>query len=332
MNKERKKQTPSIAFILGDPAGIGPEVTCKSLNKYRRIKDFNPVLIGNYASTIPYIGQLKDRLRVISADNKTPAPVEGKILFCDIRGGIERVQIGAISAEAGMIACESIKHTVNLLRKGSVDAAVMAPISKESLKKAGSGFMSEFELFENLFNVKTVRAAIRCGSLFRSTVVGHVPFKEIPARLTTEGIVETATYLHTTMKRFGIEKPEIAIAALNPHGGEGGLLGSEEETVILPALNALRAQGIEVKGIFPADTLMVRARRGDFQGLVYLYHDQGNLAFKAATFGENVLIYTGMPYVVTSVGHGTAFDIAGKGIADEGNFLEAIDATVQLLS
>jgi 4-hydroxythreonine-4-phosphate dehydrogenase len=230
-----------------------------------------------------------------------------------------------------MIAYESIKFAIDLLSRGAVDAAVMAPISKESLKKAGSGFMSEFELFEKLFNVKKVRAVVKCASLFRSTVVGHVPFKDIPERLTTSGIAETASALNTTMCRFGIKKPELAIAALNPHGGEGGLLGNEERTVINPALSLLKEQGIDAKGVFPADTLMARARRGEFQGLVYLYHDQGNIAFKAANFGENVLIYTGMPYIMSSVGHGTAFDIAGKGIANEHNLLEAIDATVRLV-
>jgi 4-hydroxythreonine-4-phosphate dehydrogenase len=321
----------TIAFILGDPAGIGPEIAFKSLSKYKRKKTFTPILIGNYASSIQYIHHLKGQLKVINPSDAIPEREEGDVHFYDICSDIKAVPVGEISTEGGMISYESIKFAVDLLSKGSVDAAVMAPISKESLKKAGSGFMSEFELFEKLFNVKKVRAVVKCGSLFRSTVVGHVPFKEIPDQLTTSGIVETAYFLNTTMSRFGIEQPKLAIAALNPHGGEGGLLGNEERTVISPAVSLLNKQGIDVKGIFPADTLMVRARRGDFQGLVYLYHDQGNIAFKAANFGENVLLYTGMPYVVSSVGHGTAFDIAGKGVADEHNFLEAIDATVRVV-
>ena len=192
--------------------------------------------------------------------------------------------------------------------------------------------MSEFELFADLADVPEVKSVVKCESLFRATVIGHVPFRDIVAHLNTQNIVETSQMLHKTMMRFGISAPRLGIAALNPHAGEGGLLGSEEEILIQPAIDILHQRRIDAIGPIPADTLFIRAKRGDCSGLVYLYHDQGNIALKAAAFGHSELIYTGLPYLITSVGHGTAFDIAGQGIADTTNILRTLQTTIKLAS
>lgn len=326
---------PLIALIMGDPAGIGPEITLKALSSTVNAGRYNPVLVGNYNLSIELANKWAPHLNLVMVD--APGKIakitaENTIPFVDVSYNEALIPVGRVSGDAGVIAYRSIKETFNLLKDGFLDGAAMAPISKEALQKAGFGFLSEFELFSSLANVDTVRAIVKCGSLFRSTVVGHVPFREISSLLTTTMIVNTGKSLFSMMRRFGIQKPRLAIAALNPHAGEGGLLGDEEKKVIEPAISRLVRNGIDAQGPFPADTLMVHARRDEFQGIVFLYHDQGNIAFKAADFGENVLIYSGIPYTITSVGHGTAFDIAGEGIANPHNYIEAINVAVCLLT
>lgn len=156
----------------------------------------------------------------------------------------------------------------------------------------------------------------------RST--GHIPFWEIVERLSVPGIVQTACLLRETMCRCGVEEPRVAVAALNPHAGEGGLVGQEEQTIITPAIQALREKGLLVAGPVPADTVFVRAMRGEFDGIVFLYHDQGNIAMKAVAFGRGVVIYVGLPLLIVTPGHGSAYDIAGRGIADAGNMIETL--------
>jgi len=328
-------EKPFIALIMGDPAGIGPEITLKALGSKINTCRYNPVLVGNYNLSIDLVKKWAPFLNIVKVDKPKEIltiATENEIPFVDIPGNETAISIGGVSGDAGAIAYGSIKETFDLFKNGLIDGAAMAPISKEALQKAGFGFLSEFELFSNLANIDTVRAIVKCGPLFRSTVVGHVPFREISSLLTAEGIVNTGNCLFSMMCRSGIQRPSIAIAALNPHAGEGGLLGDEEKRVIEPAISALVEKGIDARGPFPADTLMVHAKRDGFQGIVFLYHDQGNIAFKSANFGDNVLVYSGIPYIITSVGHGTAFDIAGKGVADPHNYIESIDVAVRLLT
>jgi len=157
-----------------------------------------------------------------------------------------------------------------------------------------------------------------------------MPFRDIVSRLTPGRIVTAAGQLVAMMRRLGMAQPRVAVAALNPHGGEGGLFGDEERTIITPAIEALAERGIVVRGPVPADTVFVRAMRGEFDGVIFLYHDQGNIAMKAVAFGEGVVIYAGLPYVVVTPGHGSALDIAAKGIANPGNMIEAIKTAAML--
>jgi 4-hydroxythreonine-4-phosphate dehydrogenase len=326
---------PLVALIMGDPAGIGPEIALKALSSTVNTEKYNPVIVGNYSSSVELMKKWAPQLNLVKADTAEKIikiTADKAIPFVDIPYNELPIPVGKVSADAGAIAYHSIKETFNLLEHGFLDGAAMAPISKEALQKARLGFFSEFDLFASLSKVDSVHAIVKCGPLFRSTVIGHVPFRNISSLLTTEKIVNTGNSLFSMMRRFGIQKPKLAVAALNPHAGEGGLLGDEEKMVIEPAISILKGRGIDAQGPFPADTLMVHARRNEFQGILFLYHDQGNIAFKAADFGENVLIYSDIPYTITSVGHGTAFDIAGKGVADPHNYIEAINVAIRLLT
>lgn len=320
--------------MAGDPAGIGPEIVLKSLAEPEVGATCRPLLVGNYDGIAAAAERWPPGVSLAKGDGKDTA--EGKVPAAtvevvDVSLNGASFEVGKVSAGSGAIVHRSIRQVFDLLGDGRADGTVMAPIAKEALHKAGLGYLSEFELYGELCHVDEVKAVVKSGDLYRSTATEHIPFRDIPDRLTSARIQNTARVLYDTMRQFGVTQSRLAVAALNPHAGEGGLIGSEEETVIAPAIRTLVQEGLNVRGPVPADTLFTRAKGGEFNGLIYLYHDQGNIAFKAASFGHLVLIYGGIPHVVTSVGHGTAFDIAGKGVADHRNFVDAIASAVQLV-
>jgi len=318
---------PTIGIIMGDPAGIGPEITLKALSE-PEVRDLcRPVVVGDHdllAGLSRTLG-LDLRLQVEPAD-------EGDVQVVDTEpgGAASRIPMGSASAAAGRAALRAIRRAFDLAGPGDLQGIVMAPITKESLAMTDAGYHSEFELFGDLAGVRDVRGAVKWKDVVRMSVTGHIPFRDIANQLTTEGIIATGRQLAAIMSVLGGQRLRLAVAALNPHAGEGGLFGDEEETIIEPAIEALRDEGLDVHGPIPADTVFPRAVKGEFQGIVYLYHDQGNIAMKAVGFGESVITYAGLPFAVTSPGHGSALDIAGQGIADHGNLVEAIRVAARL--
>jgi len=294
---------PRIGYILGDHAGIGPEIVSKALGHGARAHQ--PVLIGNR--------------RLYARATGLP---EGAIEFPfeDIPAGPD-IHTGSITAGSGRLILESLERAMTMARSGQVDMLILAPITKQALRAAGSPYFSEFDAFAAWFGVESVGSVVQCGSVFRSTVVGHVPFANILERLTTDAIVRTGAGLWQMMERFPSPNLCLAVAALNPHAGEDGLFGDEEARIIAPAVNRLCAMGMDATGPFPADTVLLKARRKEVGGIVYLYHDQGNIATKSAFFEEGVVLYTNLPTPIASVGHGSALDIAGQNLASEANLL-----------
>lgn len=299
---------PIIGIALGDPAGIGPEITAKALA--HGFADYTPVLFGNRALYEKYFS------------------VPDGVTFVDTPAG-EDIRSGQITADSGRLMTESLCEAIEYHKQGRIDGLVMAPITKQAFHAAGYPYTSEFELFARRYNTSSVRAVIRCENIFRSTVVGHCAFREIVDRLTPDGVVQTARSLMQVIRTFKGDG-SIAIAALNPHAGENGLFGDEEQTVLGPAIEQLRAEGMSVDGPCPADTVFLRAVGGVNDGVVFLYHDQGNIAMKSRFFGDGVLIYANVPDCVTSVGHGSALDIAGKGVADASNLIACIATAVEI--
>lgn len=299
---------PIIGIALGDPAGIGPEITAKALE--HGFADYTPVLFGNRA--------LYERSFTVP---------EG-VTFVDTPAGAD-IRPGEITADGGRLMTESLIKAIEYHKAGKIDGLVMAPITKAAFHAAGYDYTSEFELFAKAYNTSSVRAVIRCENIFRSTVVGHCAFREIVDRLTPDGVVQTARSLMQVIRTFKGDG-SLAIAALNPHAGENGLFGDEEQTILEPAIGILRAEGMKVDGPCPADTVFLRAVNGVNDGVVFLYHDQGNIAMKSRFFGDGVLIYSNVPNCVTSVGHGSALDIAGKGVADPSNLISCIATAVEI--
>lgn len=224
-----------------------------------------------------------------------------------------------------------IKKAVELAQLGCIDGIVTAPINKEAINMAGCHFPGHTELLADLTQAQESGMMIVGGPLRIMFVTTHVAIKDLPALLTQAKIEKAIRLAHLALKDlFGIKKPRVGVAALNPHAGEHGLFGDEEARVILPAARAAQAQGIRASDPLPADTLFGKAARGEYDGVVALYHDQGLIPLKLVAFGTCVNLTVGLPIIRTSVDHGTAFDIVGRGIADPGSLVEAITLAAKL--
>jgi 4-hydroxythreonine-4-phosphate dehydrogenase len=277
---------PRIAITTGDPAGIGPEIAAKA-----------------------------------AADSRVQAVCE-PILY----GATERVQFapGVLSGDAGRAAYDCIVRAVEDAQRRRVDAIATAPINKEALRLAGLPWSGHTDLLAHLTGAPHVAMMFHSPALLVVLATVHIPLAAVPGAL-TQALVETTIALTAReLPRFGVERPRIAVAGLNPHAGEHGLFGREEALAIGPAVEACRARGVDVSGPYPGDTVFVRARRREFDVVIACYHDQGLIPVKLLAFGEAVNVTLGLPIVRTSVDHGTAFDIAGKGVADPESMIAAV--------
>jgi len=280
---------PVIAVTAGDPSGIGPEIAVKAIRDPRVVAVCRPVIYGPHADA-----------------DLAPFPV------------------GRIDAASGRAAYHAIVNATEDALAGRVDAIATAPINKEAFALADLPWRGHTELFAHLCRVEDVVMMFWSDRLRVVLATIHVPLAEVPRLLTRDRLLGVIRVTARSLPRFGIATPRLAVAGLNPHAGEHGLLGSEEVEVMTPAIDAARAEGVDVVGPFPADTLFVRAVRGEFDVVVAAYHDQGLVPVKLLAFGRAVNVTLGLPIVRTSVDHGTAFDIARKGVADEGSLVEAI--------
>jgi 4-hydroxythreonine-4-phosphate dehydrogenase len=239
-------------------------------------------------------------------------------------------KMGEVSPRAGKACLEYLEWTVPQVMAGQAQAMVFAPLNKQAMSLAGSPYKGELEHFAHLTKADLFGEINVLEPLWTSRVTSHVGFREVCNLLTPERTLRAITLLHRTMRRAGIENPTIGVAAINPHGGEKGLFGPEEETIIQPAVEKARQQGMDIKGPFPADTIFVRARKGEFAGVVTMYHDQGQIATKLLGFDRGVTVSGGLPIVIATPAHGTAHDIAGKGLADIGAFQAALRVAVRM--
>jgi 4-hydroxythreonine-4-phosphate dehydrogenase len=335
MKKEKRK--PVIGITMGDPAGIGPEVIVKALSDGKLHAGMTTVLIGdgnvmeranallNYPVGFREIGaqELSDRTLLSSPD---------VIPFLDLRLIDDVPPFGEQSAIAGNVAFRCIQEAVRLGMSGFIDAICTAPIHKEALHKAGHMYPGHTEILADLMGADKVAMMLTAPNLRVIHVTTHVGLIDAIAKITPERVYQVIALGHELLRRSGMTQPRIAVCGINPHAGEGGLFGyGEEEEKIQPAIIRARAEGMEVSGPLPADTLFYRATRGHFDLIVAMYHDQGHGPVKVLGLEAGVNISVGLPVIRTSVDHGTAFDIAGQGIADERSMLEALSQAAQLV-
>jgi len=280
---------PIVAITTGDPSGIGPEIVIKAIRAPRVVQACQPVIYGPHSA---------DALAVFPA--------------------------GQVAAVSGRAAYDSIVAATEATRAGRADALVTAPINKESFAAAGLVWRGHTDLLAHLCGVSHVAMMFWSERLCVVLATIHIPLRDVPDALTERGLVEIIRLTARSLPRFGHAAPIIGVAGLNPHAGEHGLFGTEDEAVIRPAVAKAAAEGVNVSGPFPADTLFVRAARGEFDVVIAAYHDQGLVPVKLLAFGRAVNVTLGLPIIRTSVDHGTAFDIARQGVADEGSLVEAI--------
>jgi 4-hydroxythreonine-4-phosphate dehydrogenase len=319
---------------MGDPAGIGPEVVLKAVAEEEIRRVCIPVIIGD-AQLLAHTARILDLqsgYEIVRADEPFPEQLSGPLIFHldNINGFIEP---GIESAAAGKAAGGYIEAAVELCAAGSVDAIATAPINKRSLFLGGYTFPGHTEFLAHLTGSEEYAMAFVAANLRIVLISTHVPLAEAIRLVERDRIVRTINLTHRELQRWGIERPRLAVAALNPHGAEGGLFGMEEATEIAPAIEACRVtDDIDVEGPFSADTVFLRASRGEFDAVVACYHDQAMIPVKCLSFGEAVNVTLGLPFIRTSVDHGTAFDIAGKGVAEHSSMIAAIKLAAELSS
>ncbi|HJT22777.1 MAG TPA: 4-hydroxythreonine-4-phosphate dehydrogenase PdxA [Nitrospira sp.] len=326
-NQPGRQQRPLLGITMGDPAGIGPEVIAKALAGTTLRRLCVPLVIGSLPIMQRTVKQLKLKLDVVPVQGHGGmAVLPTQIAMLDpLERPLERMMQGIAAVETGAASVAFIKKAVQLAQAGCIDGMVTAPINKEAINMAGCHVPGHTELLAELTGTVESGMMIVGGPLKIMFVTTHVAIKELPSVLTQEKIERGIRLAHRALTQlFGIKKPRIGVAALNPHAGEHGLFGDEEARVVLPAARAAQAKGIPASDPLPADTLFGRAARGEFDGVVALYHDQGLIPLKLVAFGTCVNLTVGLPIIRTSVDHGTAFDIVGKGIADPGSLIEAV--------
>jgi 4-hydroxythreonine-4-phosphate dehydrogenase len=326
---ERK---PLIVITMGDPAGIGPEIIAKVIDSGELFPVCRPVIIGDASVLEKLIQELGLSVTVRPVASLAESnPAQGRLDILDLRQvNISRHTWGTPEASSGKAVVEYIKKAVELTMKGEAAAIVTAPISKEMMNAAGHHYAGHTELLADLTDSKDYGMLFVGGGLRVILVTIHIALKDVPRQITAAAVLKTLRLAHKAMRSFGIENPHIGVAALNPHAGEGKLFGTEEWDTILPAVIKAREEGIRASDPVPADTLFYKTRNNYYDIAVAMYHDQGLAPLKMLAFGNAVNVTVGLPIIRTSVDHGTAYDIAGKGCADPTSLLEAIKLAVKM--
>ena len=326
----KKSTLPPIFVTCGDPNGIGPEVTLKALSVLPGDVRDRVVLAGHVETLREVTRLLGHPLRLQQVRSLHDLVEAGALPVLEMEGAKSfHPAYGRVSAEAGMIAGRGIMRGVEACLKGEACALVTAPASKEALQLAGFQYPGQTEMLAALAGSRRFIMILAGDNLRVGLATTHTPLKSVSGQINRELVFEKILALHEALRRwFEITDPRIGVAALNPHASDGGIFGSEENEVIQPAITEIRQMGIKADGPYPADALFARWQKYD--GLLAMYHDQGMIPIKMAAFGEAINFTSGLPFPRTSPDHGTAFDIAGKLVADPKSMMKAITTAHEL--
>jgi len=311
--------TPTLGIGLGDRNGIGPEIVARLLAEPRVFQQAKIVVVGDPAvlefgrtiARVQYAGEFS-RLEVTTAAS-------------------EPIGTGKVTARAGAETLDQLGMLVDTALRKEIDGIIFAPLNKNAMRLGGLVQGDELD-----FIVRRTGFRGNCGelnvlgNLWTSRVTSHVPLRDVARLITQQRVYDAIALANDTLRAAGIARPRLAVAGLNPHAGDGGTYGDEEIREIAPAIKRAQREGMEAKGPFPSDTVFVAAMRGDFDAVVTMYHDQGQIAMKLLKFGSGVTVLAGLPIPITTVGHGTAYDIAGKGIARADGLFEAFRICLEM--
>jgi 4-hydroxythreonine-4-phosphate dehydrogenase len=330
-----------IGLTMGDPAGIGPEIllkACRQMAQRVQAGEIELLAIGTRSVFQAAADELSLGARLVDNGSRTAWPDVAVIEATRARGDIP---VGKVSAEAGRMAYAAVEVAARMALAHEIDAMVTAPFSKDALNLAGYHYAGHTELLAHLTSQSGTVMMLAHGDLRVSHVSTHVALSKVPSLVTPERVRRVIDLTCDALRAFGIERPRIAVAALNPHAGESGLFGTEDDDVLVPVVESYRKAGVDVSGPHPGDTIFVKGAAGQFDAIIAMYHDQGHIPIKLLGFridrssgmwtelgGINVTL--GLPIIRTSVDHGTAFDIARKGVANPQSMVEAIEYAVRL--
>lgn len=334
---------PKLAITMGDPAGIGPEIVVRALSHQETYKQCRPIVTGDAEVMRLAVKALGMNLEVNAVSSVSDAKFTyGCIDVFDLKCvDMSTFEFGKVSAQCGNAAFVSIRKVIDLAMADEVDGTVTAPLNKEALNLAGHHYDGHTEIYATFTGTKKYAMLLADEFLRVIHVSTHVSLREACDRVKKPRIIEVTELIQDACVQFGISNPRIGIAGLNPHSSDNGLFGWEEEKEIIPAVQELRDRGFNVEGPVPPDTLFAKAKCGQFDGCVAMYHDQGHIPFKVVGFNWNketgkmdsvkgVNITLGLPIIRVSVDHGTAFDVAGKGIASEDAMMLSIDYATRM--
>ena len=317
---------PTIAITIGDFNGIGPEVILKSIAQPKIQKEIQPVLVGSFDVFEHFAKKFKIKINLTPAEHAGAIAGNGKIPVITVQQvALKQLQIGKNSPDAGVCAGMAIERAIKLCMEKEVDAMVTGPVSKEALHFAGYNFPGQTEMLAMLTRSDRVTMMLISNSMRVALATVHVPIKKVPENIFIDRIIEKLETVNTSLKNdFGISNPSLAVLGLNPHAGENGAIGAEEKEVIIPALKKGTEKKINAAGPFAADGFFASEHYKNYDAILAMYHDQGLIPLKMSGFDEGVNFSAGLKIIRTSPDHGTAFDIAGKGIANPGSMGAAL--------
>ena len=327
-------ERPLVAITMGDPSGIGAEVTAKALQDPWVYEKCRPFVVGNAAcvdSALQLIGA-NGRSRIVH-DLSDVVGDHGAVDVLDLENlDFDDIQYGVVSPVAGKASVEWILRAGELAASGEVAAIATAPINKEACNLAGFKDVGHMEIFQSQTQASNVATMLMAGTLRVVHLTTHRSLRVACDYVTLDNVLGKIELTDECFQAWGFDSPRIGVAALNPHASDGGLIGTEEAEHIAPAVGRAREQGIDATGPVPADTVFNQAIDGKYDAVIAMYHDQGHIPIKVHDWARSVSVNLGLPFIRTSVDHGTAFDIAGKGIADADSMLESIRVAVSLAS
>lgn len=324
---------PNIALVIGDPAGVGPELVAKLLADRDVAQQANIFIIGNRASMADAERATGTSLGLATVDQADIGVRDfAQPVWLDWSGiDAPAFARGKADAPNGKFMLDMLTLGAQLTRDGKTDALCFAPLNKGALRAGGMHQADELRWFEDLLGRHTYTGELNVlDTLWTSRVTSHVALKDVSALLTKEGVADAAQLITTSLKASGKAEPRVGVCGLNPHNGDNGNYGTEEIDIIEPGIKLARSRGIKVDGPFPADTIFVRAKNGHYDGIVTMYHDQGQIAMKLMGFERGVTVQGGLPIAVTTPAHGTAYDIAGQGVANVGAMRNAFDLACRM--
>ena len=334
---------PILAITMGDPAGIGPEITVRALHRQETYELCRPLVVGDAAIIKEAIGLLGLKMAVNAIEKVGDARFEyGTIDVFDLKCiDLSTFEFGQVQSQCGNAAFQYIRKAIDLAMANEVDGTVTAPLNKEALNLAGHHYDGHTEIYATFTGTKKYAMMLADENIRVIHVSTHVPLRKACDLVKKERIIEVAELISDACHQFGISNPRIGIAGLNPHSSENGMFGWEEAQEIIPAVEELKSRGFNVDGPVPPDSIFAKARCGQYDGCVAMYHDQGHIPLKVCAFNWNketgkmesasgVNITLGLPIIRVSVDHGTAFDVAGKGIASDSAMVLSIDYATRM--